>query len=148
MNTILVTFLEKTLNQYVQLDTEALQHLSNYQYKTIGITITDYYLSFYITPKDGMLSLSDKKPEKITASINGNSWALLKLGLDQRSAMTDKDSIQFTGDVDYAQHFHEFFKKINIDWEYYLAKYTGDSTANIIGRFTKKAIRFGRHAKS
>jgi ubiquinone biosynthesis protein UbiJ len=56
--------------------------------------------------------------------------------------------LEIEGNLDLGQHITDLFDRLEIDWEEYISRYTGDVAAYQIGRIGKRIKKFHQHARS
>jgi len=82
------------------------------------------------------------------AEIAGGPLSLLALSGDSPEAALQRGDVTIRGDVDLAQKFRELALLLRPDLEDELSKVIGDLPAHQIGRFSRAALDWTRHAAS
>lgn len=147
MFTLALSSLEKIINTYLQLDPESVQRLSVLQGKIIKVRIVNWKTSFFIviTKKELKLTTTSKKNPDII--ISGNLLNLFKTAWAKGSSPAFfKNQIKITGKTEIGEKIRDILVNINIDWEEYLSKITGDILAHQIGLYIKRTANFGKSA--
>jgi ubiquinone biosynthesis protein UbiJ len=143
----LLAALETAINQYLQLDPEAVANLAHLQDRIIAIHLRDLDLTLYFIPTDKGLQLMGQYEGEADATISGTSMAMLRMGLGG-----NKEKILFSGDVEIAgdtelgHRFKNILDKMDIDWEEHLSRIIGDVAAHQLGRVARSASQWMQKA--
>ena len=134
----LLSLVERALNAYLHLDSEAFSRASELEGKVVAlhIKVLDITLYFEISSDDiQVLSEYGGTPD---ATISGSLAGLVRLSQtdDSASVMLDSD-VEIHGDMRIAEAFSRLLSEASIDWEEILSKWVGDPTAHQTG----KAVR-------
>lgn len=82
------------------------------------------------------------------AEVRGGPLGLLALSGDTPQAVLQRRGVEIRGDAAIAERFRELGMLLRPDLEDLLARAVGDVPAHQIGRFTRLAFSWGRHAAS
>ncbi|NOX43927.1 MAG: sterol-binding protein [Gammaproteobacteria bacterium] len=139
--TVLLTVVEKAINQYLKLDPVALTRLANYSDKTVAVQLNGFDVTFYIKVKpEGVMVIKDV-PENIDTWLIGTPVSLINMALAKESQ--DSENILFSGDVEIkgdvelGQALKQILNQIEIDLEEQLSKITGDVIAHQVGNLAR-----------
>ena len=142
---LVLSGLEKALNAYLQLDPETIKRLSNIENKIIKIEITDWNINFFILPhqtKTYLLNTCKNEPDLIIA---GTFFTLFKVGFTRnKGSALFNNIVEIRGNTDVGEEVRDILLNIDIDWEEYLSKITGDIIARKIGVEVRRAKDIGK----
>jgi len=131
---LLTSAIETALNQFITLDEDVSLFLIPIAGKVIAITISPFNETFYLCPTTDKIQCLESYQKPADATISGSLSALGLMGLSatpMRSLFNG--DVEITGDTQLAQQFQQLFKKLDIDLEEQLSKFTGDIVAHKIG---------------
>lgn len=125
---------ETAFTRYLELEPEALQKLATLQGKVIALQVKGLDLELYFLPgTDGVQVLGHYEGEPDTW-LKGTALALARLGMRRGvEAGTFSGDIEITGDTDTGQRFKEALDAVELDWEEWLSRVTGDLLAHRLG---------------
>ncbi len=128
--------IEATLNQLVELDEQAVSHLSRLHGQVIGIALRGTGVTFYFVPdQQGRLQMLGSLEGEPDALIEGSPLDLMRASdKSQSSAQLFAGHVRLQGDTELAKRFSEILGGLNIDWEEQLSKWVGDISAHEIAR--------------
>ncbi len=131
--------LEAAINQLLSLDPESTQRLQALAGKSIIVSLAELNndLAFHFTDQVTLRVLirEPKVIEHCDCRITTKLSVLRQLqDTSQLTRLIKADLLQLDGDINIAQDFANLFKQLDIDWEGYLAKYTGDVVAHNLAR--------------
>ena len=131
---MLASVLEKALNTYIRMDTDALQGLEQITGKRLEIEPIglDVAIHFLVTP-DGfkVQTRSEEWPDTI---LRGSPYDLFRAGIGDAGAYRERDGgLQIQGDTEVGRIFRDILLAVEIDWEELLALRVGDIAAHQIG---------------
>jgi len=131
MKKLLLSGLEAALNYGINLDPIAKEKTVLLHNKVIKIELTDIELVFFITIKPDNIAVDSMVDDPVSTIISGDIPSFIKIGIKQgsRSSILSSD-MTISGDLAVAEQLSSLLKSLNIDWEYHLAKYTGDTVAS------------------
>ncbi len=131
---MLASVLEKALNTYIRMDTDALQGLAQITGKRLEIEPIglDVAIHFLVTSEGlKVLSRSEEWPDTI---IRGSPYDLFRAGIGDAGAYRGRDGgLQIQGDTEVGRIFRDILLAVEIDWEELLALRVGDIAAHQIG---------------
>src|SRR5210317_1604273 len=103
-----------------------------------GISVT-LFLRF----TDQTVYVFDEWDQPADATIKGTPVALAAAGMSGRASTQD---IQLEGNLQVAQAFETLLKKIDIDWEEIISRYTGDAIANQLGHLARGLMDWSKQS--
>ncbi|MEJ2685946.1 MAG: SCP2 sterol-binding domain-containing protein, partial [Gammaproteobacteria bacterium] len=118
---------ESGLNRYMTLDPQAMSALAQLEGKVIALEVTGLDLELYFLPgADGVQVLGRYEGEADTR-LRGTPLSLARLGV-QRGVDTGAfgGEIEISGDTETGQRFKEALDRVELDWEEWLSRVTGD----------------------
>lgn len=123
--------LESLLNQYLNLDPNSEARLAKLEGKTLKLIIKPITL-FFIFEKQGIKIKQNLDDAQVDASIEGYPLAFIQLHFSHKAQAPNlfKQDLTISGDIDFGQDVRELFSELDIDWEEYLSKFTGDIIAH------------------
>lgn len=128
ISTLILPLIGRFLNRYLQCDTEMQGRLAKYHHRVIRITVTPFDWTFYCKIENQSIVLLGDYEGPIDAGLKAGITALA------RSAFAEKfyvsPDIEMQGDVALIEAITTLFKSVEIDWEGYLATYSGDTIAH------------------
>ncbi len=143
MNTFFLSKIETILNGYLKLDPEILDRLKSLDGKSIQIIIIDWNIQTELTFESGKIHLNEPQESQSDAIIKGRLGSLLKAMISQTSFHSPE--IQITGKIEIVEKFYKIIKSLDIDWEEYLSRFTGDTIAHHFGNATRKLSDWIKH---
>jgi ubiquinone biosynthesis accessory factor UbiJ len=133
MRNLALSGLETAINNVLQYDQETLQRLKKLEGSCIKMEITDWPIELFILPDDHGMQLLATYQEEPTTILKGKLFAMFNIGLqggDNKALF--KHKIAILGDEDVGMAIREILQNIDIDWEEYLSRFTGDTLAHYI----------------
>ena len=141
--------IETAINKLLSLDPIALEQLAKLSGKTLCVQCTLPQLVMYIEPTEDGIRLKSHHEAEITCCISGTGPALVQLMVNK-----DKNNQLFGGDVqiigssDFAMQIQQIMQNSHLDWEGWLAKYTGPIFAHAIGQGVRESLSFAQKTAS
>ena len=140
MKDLALSGLESAINRGIQLDPTFEDKLMPLQDKLIKIDITDIRFDFILTVKNSHVTLLNTTDKPIHTIISGSIPSFIKVGFSQGSrASVFGSDMTISGDLTVGETISDLFKQLNIDWEYHLSTYIGDSLSRKIFYHGKRA---------
>lgn len=138
--------IEKTINAYLQLDSDIQRLLNPLSGKIVTIELIDPRCKIHFLFEKAHVRLLDTLSIKPDAYFKGRSFSFIKHYFNNNS--TAKRNIEIEGDSAVIIHFSELFQKVDIDWEDQLSTIVGDHFAHGIGKLVRNMISCGTEWKS
>ncbi len=140
MNNLLINALNKTLS----LDPESFDRLKTLDNKIVILTILpiDVSLRFKITAA----GFETSEQHQADISISGKPSDFIKLS-QQHTKNLYNSGIKIIGDMGLADEIKTILSQLDLDWEAFIASYTGDIPARQIMRATKAGLHFIKNAQ-
>jgi len=125
--------LEEALERFLALDSNSPDYLAPLAGRVIELRVTPFGYHLYLCPTRRGVQLLDRIAGEPDAILSGSPLAFIRLGLSEspRRELFGGD-ITIEGDTDVARRFQTLFERLDIDWEGWLARYTGETLAGRI----------------
>jgi ubiquinone biosynthesis protein UbiJ len=145
MPSLLISLAEEFGNRLLRQDPDTLERLAALEGKVIALVIEDSSLKLYVRPFGGGLRLSEHAEETPDVTLAGTLPAFLRLAASRGdSAALFEGKVVLGGDSRLAQRFQRVLSRLDIDWEAWLARYTGDVAAYQLARGLRAGQRWVR----
>jgi len=127
--------LEKSINALLALDPVARKKLARHHGKVIGVHLRGPELTLYFIPDDrGHLQVQGRIEGEPDALLSGSPLDLIRAGDRQEgSQQLFSGRVVLRGDTALAQAFGATLAGLEIDWEEFLSRFTGDLVAHQLG---------------
>jgi len=140
--------LEQVINSVLQLDEENYKKITGLDGKIIAIEISGFNITVYLNLTSQGVEIKSECDVAVDVTIRASAMTfftmLLTGGGEQSVSVGD---MEITGDVDLAQQFQSILKTLEIDWEEYISKWTGDYPAHKLGNFFRDARKYVNESK-
>lgn len=140
----LLAGLSRAINYYLHLDADSHCLLKPLAGKVVAVRVKPMFILFFIIDADH-IELVPNRPPHVDCEINGFLPSLLHLALTKQAVPLASSGVTVVGDMDVAEHWGALFKRLDIDWEEYLAKIVGDPLAYGAGSFVRNVLRWLHH---
>lgn len=136
--------LEKAINRYLALDSESRTRMALLEGKVVTLELRGISLTVQMLFIDKTIQLKWDDFSEADLTIRGTPLNLIHLSLapDQRQRFFAEDVV-LEGNIELAQQVFAIFDELEIDWEEYISKWTGDVPAYQAGRFLRDLKRVG-----
>jgi ubiquinone biosynthesis protein UbiJ len=138
---IMLEMLEKLLNNYLNLDPEAVIALKNHDKKIVQLNIYPIKLTVFLEINNGEIKLFSQHFEPANAIIHGSPLGLLQVLL-YKNSNTLPNTVTISGDILFIQDLKTIFQRMDIDWEEQLSRLTGDSIAHKMGNGLRRLKKY------
>jgi ubiquinone biosynthesis accessory factor UbiJ len=127
--------LETALNTALGLDEFVQRKLIAFDSKTILICLMPFQWHFFMRFASGRVVLMLESEDKPDTVIYSTPIGLIRLSILPASKARSlfHDGIRMEGDIQLGQQIKQVMDEIDIDWEGYLAHFTGDMVAYQLG---------------
>lgn len=144
---VLAAALETALNRYLALDSQVGKLLHPLAGKVIAITVLPFGETLYLCPSRDNIQVLDAYPNPPDAHLAGTPWALGLMGIsNQPMQALFSGSVRIDGNIHVGQRFQDLFKRLDIDLEPKLARYTGEHFANGLFGLIRSGQDWGRQS--
>jgi len=141
--------LTTAFNKYISLDPEAPEKLRDFDGKLICIEIRGMSKNLYLSINDSNITVLKDIAEEPDTTISGSPAALFKLGLHRDSApLFFSGEVEIRGNTRLGRQFKALLAEMEIDWEEYLSRVTGDIAAYRIVNLFHELGKWNRSAAS
>lgn len=136
--------MEIGLNKALSLDPFIPDKLAPLLGKNIAIVVKPLNIEFYMFFNATGINITATKPENIAAEIISSPIGFIKLSWLPASKARSlfNDEVVINGDLALGQEVKKLFDELDIDWEGYLAQFTGDIVAHQIGNLWRRGRDF------
>lgn len=138
---IALATIETALNKIIADQPDIVSPMLHNQCVCLHLDGVDVTLFLRFT--DQSVFVFDEWGQPADATIKGTPVALAAAGMSGRATTQD---IQLEGNLQVAQAFETLLKKIDIDWEEIISRYTGDAVANQLGNLARGFMDWGRQS--
>jgi ubiquinone biosynthesis accessory factor UbiJ len=140
--------LQQAINRYLALDPESKTRLCGMQGKCVTIELVGTGLVLQLEFTAEKVCLKQEVLEKPDTYIKGTPLTMLRMALtqgDRKHFFAEDVSIE--GNLDLGQQVIDLFDQLEIDWEEYLSRWTGDVPAHQFGRMLRKVKNMVQHTR-
>ena len=140
--------LERVINSVLQLDEENYKKLTGLDGKIIAIEISGLNITVYLNLTSQGVEIKSECDVAVDVTIRASAmtfFTMLLTGEGEQSVSVG--DMEIAGDVDLAQQFQSILKTLEIDWEEYISKWTGDYPAHKLGNFFRDARKYVNESK-
>lgn len=140
--------LERVINNVLQLDEENYKKLTGLDGKIIAIEISGLNITVYLNLTSQGVEIKSECDVAVDVTIRASAmtfFTMLLTGEGEQSVSVG--DMEIAGDVDLAQQFQSILKTLEIDWEEYISKWTGDYPAHKLGNFFRDARKYVNESK-
>ena len=143
LQTALLLPLQTLVNGVLGMDAAAAGRLARLEGTLVAVNCTMPPVQLFIRVRQGQLALSALCEEPPQASLHGSTKALLGLLLRAEPIHSLADTgVELRGSASAVRELQALLLDLDIDWEYHLARLTGDLPAALLG----KTVTAGREA--
>jgi len=143
--------LESSINLVLKQDPLTLEKFAALQGKILAFELTDLDLEFYLFPHTEGVQIQYIYEDQPDTTLQGSTLAFINMSLGDASDSFFSGEVRIKGDIELGQKFKRILEKLDLDWEEWLAQYTGDliafkagsliSSLNAWGKDTLKTIQ-------
>lgn len=134
--------LQSALNAALRHDPETLAALAELQGRVIAIEVKPPGFRLFVLPHGNGLKLTLTEPEAVNVTVSGHAGALLGMLAPGSGSPASQGHVEVRGDIHLAQHMQAVLRRVDIDWEEWLARYIGDTPARKLGRLGRDLQRY------
>ncbi len=137
---------EAAVGQLLALDLARERWLTPLAGKVIGVRLEPPGVEFFFSPTSRSVLILETYEEPDTRLI-GSPLAFLRMVTS--SSPTSElfaGAIRIEGDMDVARQFQNLLQHLDLDWEGWLARWTGEAAARQTGDWMRSFSRWHRHA--
>lgn len=132
---LFATTLETALGRYLALDPHSPELLAPIVGKLVALRLQPFNAVLYLCPAANRVQVLTEASGEPDVVVSGTPLALAKLGLSNASEQSQSlfaHEVELQGDASTARHFQRLFRKLEIDWQGLLARYTGVTAAGAL----------------
>lgn len=144
---MLLERLEEALNRNVAESRKAQALCRQLDGRTVSLAVTGTPLEFFVSARDGRLSLTPNNAGAAAdASLSGSPISLLALAGPRGEGALRGGGVRIEGDAEVAQKFRELLSLAKPDFEEELARVIGDVGARRVANIARDVLEWGRKA--
>lgn len=130
--------LEEAIEQFLALDPHSRDYLDPLAGKVIELRLMPFDYRLYLCPARCGVQLFTRISGEPDAVLTGSLLSFASMGArDSSSPDLNGGGITVDGDVETARHLQSMLTRLNIDWERWLARYTGEAAAGRLVRMLR-----------
>jgi ubiquinone biosynthesis protein UbiJ len=141
MNNLLIIALNKTLS----LDPDSFNRLKKLDNKILRLTILPVDLNISLKITSAGFENCDHT-EATDIAMTGKSSDFIKFS-QSSSKNLYQSGIKIVGDMGLAEEIKTILSQLDLDWEGFIAEYTGDVAARTITQVSRNTYAFTKHAQ-
>ena len=135
MKNLLLGYIEKALNVYLQQGAQSEKRLARMAGKSIGVELLPLQLHFNCDFTHDRVTLNTQEDFEPHTKIKGTPLQLLGALVDkERRHQFFADDLSIEGDAEFAQQVIALFDHIEIDWEEHASRLIGDASAHHLNK--------------
>lgn len=138
--------LESSINLVLKQEPATLDKFSKLQGKVIAFELSGLDLTLYLFPHTEGVQVKYLYEGKPDTTLQGSPLAFINMSLGDATESIFSGDIRITGDIELGQRFKRILDHINLDWEEWLAAYSGDLIAYKTGDMLRSASKWGINA--
>ncbi|UCE88534.1 MAG: SCP2 sterol-binding domain-containing protein [Pseudomonadota bacterium] len=140
----IVGALESALNTWLRLDPATPTRLAQFSGKVIAMHLRGLELTLYLLPDSQGVQIQSRHDGEADTTISGTPLGLVDMTLGGQGANTlFKGDVSISGDVELGQAFKQILDDMDIDWEEWLSRLTGDVLAHKLGNLVRGLAEWG-----
>lgn len=137
--------LERAINTWLSLDPDSRARLDALDGGVVALHVTGVQATLYFVPGADRLQVTlqyDGMPE---TRISGTPLALTRLGMAGETTRLP-EGVRVEGDARLGQRFRDLLRGVELDWEEWLSRLTGDLLAHQLGEALRGFSGWSRRA--
>jgi ubiquinone biosynthesis protein UbiJ len=138
--------LETSINLVLKQDPQTLEKFAALQGKTLAFEFSDLDLTLYLFPHNEGVQVQYIYDDQPDTTLQGSSLAFINMSLGEASDSFFKGEVRIKGDIELGQKFKRILDQLDLDWEEWLAQYTGDLIAFKAGSLIRGLNAWGKQA--
>jgi ubiquinone biosynthesis accessory factor UbiJ len=142
LQTALLLPVEALINRTLTLDPASVQRLASLEDLTLAIHTTQPTAQLFISFRNGKVHLGVVDAGSVAASLHGPLRGMLALLRQQSLTSLHTQGIELRGSTAFVQQVQQLLQGLEIDWEFYLARFLGDIPTQALGSGARQARNF------
>lgn len=143
---------QQVLSGILASDAHVRKRLNKFAGKALQLTASNPTFNLCLIFDEDNLRLNALNAGKhalpVDAVIRGSAQELLALLLDQSSGSLVASGIEIGGDAQFVQDLFTTLKRLDLDWQDFLAPFIGDVPAHELGRLSEKSRDWARKTRT
>ena len=127
----LANTLEKSINLFIELDSENKDKLVAMQGRVINLYLHGMDLDIFLFLHADAIEVLTTFDGEIDTKIAGNPGSMLAMTAGNQALFAGE--VEITGDVETGKKFKRYLDSLEIDWEEHLSRFIGDSVSYQLG---------------
>lgn len=138
--------IEYAINKILQMDPELIKIMQPLQHKIVSIKCTQFpKITLYgLFDIDHLNILINRHDLQADTEISGDFSSFMQLLSAKEQIPLSSLGIKIYGDLATAQNLEIFIKKLDLDWQEYLAQITNDQFSEATSKILTKSIKIAR----
>jgi ubiquinone biosynthesis protein UbiJ len=136
--------LETSINLVLKRDPQTLEKFAALQGKILAFEITDLDLTLYLYPHTEGVQIQYICEDQPDTTLQGSTLAFINMSLGDASDSFFSGEVRIKGDIELGQKFKRILDRLDLDWEEWLAGYTGDLIAFKAGSLLRGLNAWGK----
>lgn len=137
---------ESALNAGLRLDPFTVQRLGSLAGKVVVVELRGINLTLFLALHTDRIEVLGEHAGAVDARLSGTPLAFARLGLSGDRSTLHTGDVQISGDTDLGQKLHDILAAMDIDWEEYLSRFTGDIVAHQAGNAVRASQRWAQQS--
>lgn len=136
---------ERALNGYLDLDPQSRARLAALEGGVVALQVDGLGQTLFFVPGEDRMQVMlrfDARPDTL---IRGSPLALARLGIAGETTRLP-EGVHLEGDARLGQQFRDLLRAVDLDWEEWLSRLTGDMLAHQAGEIVRGLGSWARHA--
>ena len=133
----------------LQHDEESYTQFTGLSGKVIAIEISGFNITVYLHFTSKGIEIKSKSDNAVDVTIKASAITFITMllrGKEEQSVNVGE--MEITGNLGLAQQFQSILKTLEVDWEEYISKWTGDYPAHKLGNFFRGARKYVQESKA
>lgn len=136
---------ETSINLLLKQDPATLKKFSALQGKVIAFEFTDLDFSLYLFPHTEGVQVQYLYQGTADTTLQGSTLAFISLSQGDATDSFFSGDVRIKGDIELGQQFKRIFDNLDLDWEEWLAGYSGDLIAFKTGSLLRNLNQWGKN---
>lgn len=140
--------LENLLNQVLQQDQASLEKLARLQAKVIALEFSGLNLPLYLFPHSRGIQVQFLFSGDADTTLTGSPLSFAEMALGDATRSLFKGTVRISGDIELGQRFKRILDNLHIDWEAWLAQFSGDLLAHKTATLFRQLHGWQQHVRT
>lgn len=136
--------LESSINLVLKQDPNTLAKFAALQGKTLAFEFTDLDLILYLFPHTEGVQIQYSFDGTADTTLQGSTLAFINMSLGEASESFFSGEVRIKGNIELGQRFKRILDQLDLDWEEWLSRFTGDLIAFKAGSLIRSFNAWGK----